>query len=400
LKSFSTYLARKYFFSKGRLGAIRLMSMTALVGLSLGTAAMTVVLSAFAGLEDLVADQFEDANPALKISPSTGQYLELSKADSVFISNIAAKYPASVFEPVYEQRVLLTQGEHQTIAYLLGVSGEYFREHHLSDHLMTQSDPALDLGGNTIELGAGVAYYLGISTTNPPPIISIYLPKITAETNALNLSESVKAKNVFVTGIHSVQPDYDASKVIAPKEWVQEFTGAQAPSYLEVYDESAALRRDLEAHFGERAVIADRLEQEATLFKVMRSERLVVIAILAFVVFLASFGVVSALTIIALEKDNDIKTLWAMGATNDQLRKLFFTNGMYITLSGWGVGMLLGISIILIQKYVGIITLGSGYVQEYYPVTLKIEHIILTTLIVLGIGTIMSLWSTKNVVRD
>lgn len=376
------------------------MSMTALLGLALGTAAMTVVLSAFAGLEDLVGDQFLHANPALKISPSTGQYLELSKADSVFVSNTAAKYPNSVFEPVYEQRVLLTQGEHQHIAYLLGVSQEYIREHHLIDHLMTQADPALDLGGNTMALGAGVAYHLGISSTNPPPIISIYLPKITTKTNALNLSESVKAKNVFVTSIHNVQPDYDANKVVAPKEWVKEFIEADAPSYLEVYDENNALRREIEAHFKDRVVVADRLEQEATLFKVMRSERLVVIAILAFVVFLASFGVVSALTIIALEKDNDIKTLWAMGASNEQLRKLFFTNGMYITLSGWGTGMLLGTAIILLQKYVGLITLGSGYVQEYYPVTLKLEHFLLTTIIVLGIGTIMSLWSTKNVVRD
>jgi len=374
--------------------------MTALLGLALGTAAMTVVLSAFAGLEDLVGDQFQHANPALKISPSTGQYLELSKADSVFVSNTAAKYPNSVFEPVYEQRVLLTQGEHQHIAYLLGVSQEYIREHHLIDHLMTQTDPALDLGGNTMALGAGVAYHLGISSTNPPPIISIYLPKITTKTNALNLSESVKAKNVFVTSIHNVQPDYDANKVVAPKEWVKEFIEADAPSYLEVYDENNALRREIEAHFKDRVVVADRLEQEATLFKVMRSERLVVIAILAFVVFLASFGVVSALTIIALEKDNDIKTLWAMGASNEQLRKLFFTNGMYITLSGWGTGMLLGTAIILLQKYVGLITLGSGYVQEYYPVTLKLEHFLLTTIIVLGIGTIMSLWSTKNVVRD
>jgi len=203
-----------------------------------------------------------------------------------------------------------------------------------------------------------------------------------------------------VTSIHNVQPDYDANKVVAPKEWVKEFIEADAPSYLEVYDENNALRREIEAHFKDRVVVADRLEQEATLFKVMRSERLVVIAILAFVVFLASFGVVSALTIIALEKDNDIKTLWAMGASNEQLRKLFFTNGMYITLSGWGTGMLLGTAIILLQKYVGLITLGSGYVQEYYPVTLKLEHFLLTTIIVLGIGTIMSLWSTKNVVRD
>ena len=104
------------------------MSLTALIGLSLGTAAMAVVLSAFAGLEDLVASQYEHANPALKISPATGQYLELTAEDSAFISNEAAHYPASVFEPVFEQRVLLAQGDHQHIAYLLGSSMEYERE--------------------------------------------------------------------------------------------------------------------------------------------------------------------------------------------------------------------------------------------------------------------------------
>ena len=160
------------------------------------------------------------------------------------------------------------------------------------------------------------------------------------------------------------------------------------------------MRVSIESHFGERVVVADRLEQEVTLFKVMRSERLVVIAILAFVVFLASFGVVSALTIIALEKDNDIRTLWSMGASNAQLRQIFFTNGMYIVVTGWALGITIGSILIVLQQQVGLITLGSGYVQEFYPVTLKNSHLVLTTLIVLGIGTLMSAWSTKYVVKD
>jgi len=110
--------------------------------------------------------------------------------------------------------------------------------------------------------------------------------------------------------------------------------------------------------------------------------------------------VVSALTIIALEKDNDIRTLWSMGASNAQLRQLFFTNGMYIVVAGWALGMTLAILLIVLQQQVGLITLGSGYVQEFYPVTLKLSHVVLTTLIVLVIGTLMSAWSTKNVVRD
>ena len=376
------------------------MSLTALVGLALGTAAMTVVLSAFAGLEDLVADQFEDANPPLKISPANGPNLVLSAEDSAYISTEAARYPASVFEPVYEQRVLLAQGENQHITYVLGVSDEYIREHRLSEHLLTQADPSLDLGENTLALGAGVAYHLGVSNANPPPIITVYLPKIDATTTALNLSDAVRAKNVFVTSIHTVQPDYDVNKAIAPRSWVQTFTGAKHPSYLEVYDDDNALRKSIEAYFGDRAIIADRLEQEATLFKVMRSERLVVLAILAFVVVLASFGIVSALTIIALEKKNDIYTLWSMGTSNAQLRAIFFKNGLLIVLAGWAVGLGIGTSIILIQKYIGVVSLGSGYIQEYYPVVLSWQHYLLTTTIVLSIGTSISLWSTGKVIQQ
>ena len=376
------------------------MSLTALAGLALGTAAMTVVLSAFAGLEDLVADQFEDANPPLKISPANGPNLVLSAEDSAYLNTEAARYPASIFEPVYEQRVLLAQGENQHITYILGVSDEYVREHRLNEHLLTQADPSLDLGENTLALGAGVAYHLGVSNANPPPIITVYLPKIDATTTALNLSDAVRAKNVFVTSIHTVQPDYDVNKAIAPKSWVQTFTGAKHPSYLEVYDDDNALRKSIEAYFGDRAIIADRLEQEATLFKVMRSERLVVLAILAFVVVLASFGIVSALTIIALEKKNDINTLWSMGTSNAQLRAIFFKNGLLIVLAGWAVGLGIGTSIILIQKYIGVVSLGSGYIQEYYPVVLSWQHYLLTTTIVLSIGTSISLWSTGKVIQQ
>ncbi|MCO4775855.1 MAG: FtsX-like permease family protein, partial [Flavobacteriales bacterium] len=144
----------------------------------------------------------------------------------------------------------------------------------------------------------------------------------------------------------------------------------------------------------------DRLEQEATLFKVMRSERLVVLGILAFVVVLASFGIVSALTIIALEKKSDIYTLWSMGTSHAQLRSIFFKNGLLIVLAGWAVGLSLGTTIILIQKYVGVVSLGSGYIQEYYPVVLSWKHYLLTTTIVLSIGTSISLWSTGKVIQQ
>jgi lipoprotein-releasing system permease protein len=145
--------------------------------------------------------------------------------------------------------------------------------------------------------------------------------------------------------------------------------------------------------------VANRLEQEATLFKVMRSERMVVVFILAFIVLLASFGVVSALIIIALEKKDDVHTLWAMGASEADLRSIFFKNGLLIVATGWLSGMVVGLGIIALQHYVGIVPLGTGYVQEYYPVSLKWEHIALTSAIVLGIGSSLSAWATRRVIK-
>ena len=187
---------------------------------------------------------------------------------------------------------------------------------------------------------------------------------------------------------------------MAPQGWFKDFTGAKAPSFIEIHTaEERRVRKAIEAHFENRMTVANRLEQEATLFKVMRSERMVVVFILAFIVLLASFGVVSALIIIALEKKDDVHTLWAMGASEADLRNIFFKNGLLIVATGWLSGLALGIGIIALQHYIGVVPLGSGYVQEYYPVSLKWEHIALTSAIVLGIGSSLSAWATRRVIK-
>ena len=376
------------------------MSFAALIGLALGTAAMTVVLSAFSGLEDLVARQFEDANATLKIEPAIGSSIDISADDSIFLDNLTANFKATSVMHIFEKRVLLTYGKNQYISYLLGVPPEYSALHNLSEHFVTMADPSMDYGKYTLSMGAGVAYHLGLSSTNPPPIVSVYLPKINANTNALNLSKAVNGQDAFTTGIHSIQADYDQKFAIAPEGWFKEFTGMKAPSFLEIHTtDETAVRKVLEQYFEDTVIVHNRLEQEATLFKVMRSERIVVVCILSFIVLLASFGVVSALLIIALEKKSDVRTLWSMGGSDKDLRKIFFKNGVLIVSTGWLSGLFLGIAIIALQKWIGIVPLGSGYVQEYYPVSLKWQHLVLTSLIVLGIGSSLSAWATRSVIK-
>ena len=400
MRSFSSFIAKKYFFSLGKLGSIRLMSFAALIGLALGTAAMTVVLSAFAGLEDLIAGQFEDANATLKIEPAIGPSINVSEEDSIFLNGLTQDFEATSIMHIFEKRVLLTYGENQYISYLLGVPKAYSTRHNLSEHLLTIADPSMDYGKYTLSMGEGVAYHLGLSSTNPPPVVSIYLPKINAKTNALNLSKAVDGQDAFITAIHSVQADYDQKFAIAPEGWFKEFTGMKTPSFLEVHTtDEKAVRKLLDRYFKDSVIISDRLEQEATLFKVMKSERIVVVCILSFIVLLASFGVVSALLIIALEKKSDVRTLWSMGSSDKDLRKIFFKNGILIVSTGWLSGLLFGMAIIALQKWIGIVPLGSGYVQEYYPVSLKWQHVVITTVIVLGIGSSLSAWATRRVIK-
>jgi lipoprotein-releasing system permease protein len=400
LQSFSSFIAKKYFFSLGKLGSIRLMSWAALIGLALGTAAMTVVLSAFAGLEDLIVGQFEDANATLKVEPTIGPTLNLSEKDSIFLRGLITDFDETTVMHIFEKRVLLTNGDNQYISYLLGVPEEYSKLHNLSEHLITMTDPSMNYGEFTITMGAGVAYHLGLSSTNPPPIVTVYLPKINTKTNALNLSKAVDGQDAFTTAIHSVQADYDQKYALAPQGWFKKFTGMKAPSFLEIHTSNeTTVRETLEQYFEGNAIITNRLEQESTLFKVMRSERIVVICILSFIVLLASFGVVSALLIIALEKKSDVRTLWSMGATDKDLKSIFFKNGILIVSTGWLSGILLGMAIISLQKWIGIVPLGSGYVQEYYPVSLKWQHLALTTVIVLGIGSCLSAWATRRVIK-
>ena len=214
----------------------------------------------------------------------------------------------------------------------------------------------------------------------------------------MNIQNAIEGENAFGTSIHAVQPDYDQKYVLCPEEWFKEFTGISKPSFVEVHTgDEDQLRTALSKYFGDRVTVADRLEQEATLFKVMRSERIVVIGILTFIVLLASFGVVSALLIIALEKKEDVNTLRSMGATETDLRGIFFKNGLLIVLTGWGSGLIFGGILIALQQFVGIVPLGTGYVQEYYPVVLEWQHVALTSAIVLTIGTALSAWATRKV---
>ena len=374
------------------------MSLAALVGLSLGTAAMTIVLGAFDGLEQLVVAQYENTNAPLRMSPQEGTDFALTPADSSFLNGLLRSDPDLRYLPVWKKRVLLASGDHQHICYILGVPPAYHEAHSLPNHLLTQSDPALDLGDKKLDIGSGVAYHLGLSSTNPPPIITAYLPKINAQTNLLNLREALDAERTFVSSIFSLQPDFDVQYALAPASWFSSFIEQPAPSYWEFHTTKVApLRKALERHFGERAVLANVLEQEATLIKVMRSERTVVLAILTFVVFLASFGVVSALTIIALEKKHDLFILRSMGASTQQLRSIFLKNGLLITASGWAAGIALGSLLILLQQRIGIIPLGTGYVQEFYPVSLSIKHLAFTSVVVLGIGFGLSAWATRRI---
>lgn len=398
-RSIATFIARKYFFSKSHVGAVNLMNLTALVGLALGTAAMIVVLAAFQGLESLIGDQFQNVNATLKVEPVNGKHLVLDDTDSNLIANLIPQDPEAATHLVVEQRVLAHYGEQQHIVWLKGVTQHYRQTHNVEENLVTQY-PIDAWRGPLLSIGGGVGYHLGISHTNPPQTVNLYLPEVSQETNVLNIGDNLRHERALAVEIFELQADFDANNILAPYDFVAEFIGNATPSYLEIQTTQPKLWRNaLEGPWKDKYTIRNRIEQEATLFKVMQSEHTVVILLLSFVIFLSTFGVASAQIMIALEKKQDTKTLWSMGATTHQLRSIFALNGLLTVLVSWITGIGLGLLLVYIQQEVGLLRLGSGYIENFYPVEWQWNHVWLVSGVVLGIGTVMSVWSARNVVK-
>ncbi len=402
---FTLFMAKRYLFSRKSHHLINIISTISVAGLAIGTAALIIILSVFNGFEQVITNLYNSINPDLMITAKQGKTFSTAHFPLEKIKN---KPEVRAIVEMMEEDALFKYQQQQYIGKLRGYSANFIKVSH-ADTLIQDGTFLLQSGKtNYAVVGSGVAWILGINSLRQTPVIDVFVPK-------RGLKSSLQFENAFnsillpVSGVFSVQPDMDQQYIFTSIDAVRKLMdySPDIVSSLEIYlNKSASLQKiqtEIKNISGKKYNIKNRFEQNETLFKIMKSEKLAVFLILVFILLLTSFNMVGSVSLLIVEKIKDIAVLKIMGAEKRTIRRIFISQGMLITLTGTMAGLIAGLIILFLQQHFGIIKLGNGsggFIIDAYPVHMKILDFIIVFFTVQVIGLLASWYPvhflTKN----
>ncbi|MCC7231764.1 MAG: ABC transporter permease [Bacteroidia bacterium] len=397
----SLFIAKRYFFSKKSQRAINIISMIAVGGVAIGTAALIIVLSVFNGFEDLVMKMYNAFDPDITITAANGKSFHENSIDPEKIKGVdGVKY----ITPVIEENALIKYGDKQYIVTIKGV-GSSFEKMTGIDSLIVEGKYLLEKGDTDFAvLGGGIAYNLNVNLNDVFSQLEIYAPK-KMPGSLLNPEEAFNRRFIPAAGIFSVQQDFDMKYVLVPIRFAREILDYDSSlTAIEIGlfpgADMEKVQKNIAEIAGSQFTIKNRLQLHEILYRIMRSEKWAVFLILTFILIIATFSIISSITMLIIEKKQDIGILHSLGADVPLLRKIFLTEGFFITIIGAATGLLLGFIICLIQMKTGIIPLtGGSFVVDSYPVQLKLPDFIYILCTVSLIGFLTAWYPGRKLIR-
>ncbi len=385
------YIARRYLFSSKSKNAVNSITAISVLGVAVGTLALVVVLSVFNGFETLIKSMYQEVNPDFEVTSAVSKSFTLTDGGFEELKSLA---PWDAVEQVYQEKVLLRVANKEQIALLKGVhlwpanSSKSIKSHIIKGSSYTDLDT-----DNWAVIGQSLAYTLSASVNE---VLKIFVPNQKANAT-INNSQAFKEKQFMLAGIYAVQAEYDAAYILADLGVVQDFLDkplaltSLAFSIAGSHDLSE-VKQSLQMHFGSDFEVKNRYEQQEFLYKVLQTEKWAIFFILAFILLIATFTIVASVVMIVLEKRKDISSLWALGAPVKTIQKIFFYEGLLITIFGGGLGLVLGVSVCLLQQHFGFIQLGSqgSFIVNSYPVEVHYKDVILIVCTVLSLGILIT----------
>lgn len=389
------FIAGRYLFAKKSHNVINIISAISAIGMAVGTAALIIILSVYNGFDSLIRSMMSNVEPDLLITPATGK--TFVPDDSTF-DWIYDQSSVKNMCCVLEEQVFISYDGKQSLARAKGVDWVYEEESPLKDHMQ---DGEFKLHRGDVPLaavGAGLAYELGISPRFLSPI-EIYFPTRTGRISLANPAASIESVRVYPSGLFSVNNDVDAELLIVPIEKMQELLEYEDEvSAVELRltadspkDELKRLQKEIGARLGPGFRVKDRFQQNESLYKMMKYEKAAIFMILIFVIIIIAFNIFGSLTMLIIEKKEDIRTLRSMGAPDSLIRKIFVLEGWFISLAGLAGGLVIGVGFAALQQAFGIIKMPGHFVVQAYPIILSWSDILLTAVGVAVIGYLIAL---------
>ena len=389
------FIAGRYLFAKKSHNVINIISAISAIGMAIGTAALIIILSVYNGFDDIVTMSLGDVEPDILVSPSKGKVF-VPKGE---MFDLAYDDPRILnMSGVLQDNVYLGYDGRNGVALCKGVDMVYEEESPLAERMQEGS---FNLHKGDVPLavvGSALAFNMGIS----PRFLSsidIYYPDREKQFSVSNPSSSLNMRKVYPEGIFAINSEIDADLLIVPIEIMRDLMGyTEEVSAVEIRvlpgtssKEIKKLIKDLQKAGGDEYKVSDRLHQNEALYKMMRYEKAAVYLILLFVIIIIAFNIFGSLSMLIIEKDEDIGTFLSMGASPSLIKKIFILEGWMISLLGMAAGVVIGVALAFIQQKFGLISMPGQFMVSSYPVHIKLTDVVLTAASITVIGYLIAL---------
>lgn len=384
--SFPFYIAARYLFSKKSQNAINIISLVSVCSVAVGTMALVCVLSVFNGFETVVESLFGNFDPLLKISAVEGKVFDPGITDCVKDMDEIEYY-----DVVLQENALLQFRDKQMPVIVKGVGNNYAKINHIDD-IMVDGEFMLRSGSFNMAVGgAAMVRNMGCGVHFIDPMY-LYAPKREGKVNIIRPDQSFRRETVFYSGSFSVQQEkYDynlllVSLPVARRLFAYDKEASAIEIKLKDGSDETETQKKIQSILGDRFIVQNRYEQQEDFYKMMQVEKWVTYLILSLILIIAMFNIVGSLTMLMLDKKDDTLILEKMGATKNDIFRIFLYCGFLITAIGVCAGIIIGLVLCYIQQHFGIISLASNYIVSYYPIEVRITDIIViaATVCILG----------------
>ena len=396
--NFPFYIARRYLFSKKSTHAINVISGISVVGVAVATMALVVTLSVFNGFHDLVASFFTQMDPQLKITPVKGK---TALADDPILTKIRHLPEVEVATECLEEQALAVYGDRQQMVIVKGVEDNFNQLTHIQEILEGDGDFELHAADLSYGIpGLGVAYQLGLGYTYEHPL-RIFAPRREGQLNMANPTEGFVVDDLYSPGVVFCmkQGKYDKNYILTSIAFTRhlfDLDGRLSSLELRLKPGSdfERVKSQMEELSAGKFYVQDRYEQQDDTFRIMKVEKLIAYVFLTFILMIACFNIIGSLSMLIIDKKEDVVTLRNLGATDHQITRIFLFEGRMISAIGAILGVLIGLLLCWLQQQYGIVRLGSSegsFVVDAYPVSVHPWDIVLIIITVMAVG-FLSVW--------
>ena len=397
------FIARRYLFAKKSHNVINIISAISAVGMAIGTAALIIILSIYNGFDELVKSTLSNVEPDILITPAKGKVFvpEGEAFDRIKDNPLVGEYNL-----ILQENVFVDYDGHQGIAKAKGVDSAFEAESPLAEHI-TNGEFSLHKGQlPQMVVGAGLAYKMGM---NPAFLASaeLYFPIRDRNFSLANPAASIETVRMRPSGIFSVNQQIDDDLMIVPIEEMRKLLGYEEEvSGVEIRLAEGSTAKDIRSaikhiqkELGPEFKVLDRFRQNTSLYKMMRYEKAAIFLILIFVIIIIALNIFGSITMLIIEKKDDIETYRSLGATDQMLRRTFTLEGWLISLLGLAAGLVVGIGFSLAQQHFGFIKMPGSFLVNAYPVILQWQDVLATIAGVALIGYIIALLPVRRNIR-